>query len=205
MNAPGLAELVNISEVEALECEYGPGQRWHAVVEMEEANFFYWWRKIVEKANRRGEVVFAIQRPNGDVLVHTKSIYPVDLFRLPTGGIFPAESVLEGLQRETYEETGLTPAISRYLGMISYEFMYRGQRLFFASYVFLLRSDDTPPQPQDQSESITGMRYVSLEELKTISAGLRRLPAGWGGWGEFRAPPHDMVIEALESELKLID
>jgi len=201
VTAPGLDDLINSEEIEALGRRFGPSQRWHAVVEMGAANFSYWWRKIVQKANRRGEAVFAIQRPDGHVLVHTKSIYPLDLYRLPTGGIYPTESVLDGLQREVFEETGLTPTLNRYLGMVSYELRYRGRSLYFVSYVFLLKSDNSTPQPQDATESISDMCYVPLDELKAIAVGLRQLPEGWADWGEFRAPPHDMVIEALESEV----
>lgn len=198
--APGLDVLVDQAEVNELERRFGPGRRWHFVVEMGEANFRYWWGKIVRKANRRGEVVFAIRRPDGDVLVHTKSIYPFDVYRLPSGGIFPGESVIDGLSREVREETGLTLDADRYLGLITYEFRYRGISLYFVSYVFLLRADDSTPRPEDEGEAISDMRYVPAATIGTVAGDLRQLPEGWADWGEFRAPAHDMVFQALEED-----
>jgi 8-oxo-dGTP pyrophosphatase MutT (NUDIX family) len=200
MKAPSLDALIDSVELESLERRFGQQQRWHAVIEMGSANFQYWWRKIVEKVNRRGEVVFALQRSDGKVLVHTKSIYPAQFYRLPSGGIHPGESVLDGLQREVFEETGLTPMCEQYLGIVSYEFRHRGQPLYFVSYVFLLQTDDRYPQPQDTTETISDLRYVSLDDLRRIARDLRQLSAGWSDWGEFRAPPHDMVIEALAAD-----
>jgi 8-oxo-dGTP diphosphatase len=198
MEAPELHDLIDETEVSQLIAAYGPGQRWHTSVEMVPANFDYWWRKVVIKASRRGEVVLAIQRPDGQLLLHTKSIYPPGLYRLPSGGLKPGETVLEGLLREVREETGLSVEVDRFLGMVEYEFRCRERRLPFVSYVFLVQAGDATPYPEDTSERITDLRYVPLLEIERVAAGLRRLPGSWADWGEFRAPPHDMVVDALK-------
>ena len=100
VEAPGLADLIDEAEVTRLMGEYGRGQRWQLAVAMGETNFAFWWRKVVKKANRRGEVVLAIQRPDGKILLHTKRFYPPELFRLPSGGVHPDESVLAARKDE---------------------------------------------------------------------------------------------------------
>lgn len=65
-----------------------------------------WWN--VENTRRRdGEVVLFIRRRDGNLLLHTKDFYPERALRVPSGGIKPGEAVLDALQREVAEETGL--------------------------------------------------------------------------------------------------
>ena len=197
VEAPSLADLIDEAEVTRLMSEYGPGQRWQLTVAMGETSFAFWWRKVVKKANRRGEVVLAIQRPDGKVLLHTKRFYPPGLFRLPSGGVHPDESVLAAVERETREETSLAVTIDRFVGMIEYEFRHRRRRMSFVSYVCLVQADDSRPRPADSGEEITGLKYVVPTEIRRIADELRSLPQQWSDWGAFRAPPHDMVADAL--------
>jgi len=197
MEAPSLADLIDEAEVAHLMGEYGPGQRWQLTVAMGEANFSFWWRKVVKKTNRRGEVVLAIQRPDRKVLLHTKRFYPQGVFRLPTGGVHPGESVVAAAERETKEETSLAVLVDRFLGMIEYEFHHQGRRMYFVSYVCLVQADDSRPRPADTGEQITGLKYVVPTDIRRVAGELRSLPAQWSAWGAFRAPPHDMVADAL--------
>ena len=76
MNVPTLADLINEVEISELNADYGPGERRQVALEVSAQTFDDWLRKMVTKANRRGEVVLVIQRPDGQTLLHTKRFYP---------------------------------------------------------------------------------------------------------------------------------
>ena len=197
MNAPTLADLVEESEIARLAAEYGPFSRRQVEIEMSEAAFDFWWNKIAVKRNRRGEVVLAIQRPDGKVLLHTKRFYPSGIYRLPTGGVHLGEAVLSGALREAKEETGLDTRISGPAGMVEYAFRAGKLSMAFVSYVLLAQAGDATPLPLDEDEQISGFRYVPVADLRLVAAALRQLKDRWADWGAFRAPPHDMVADAL--------
>lgn len=196
MRYPTMADLVDEAEVAELGRRFGSAERRQVNVEMQPETFEDWVRAIVRK-NRRGEAVLAIQRPDGRILLHTKSFYPEGVFRLPSGGIHPDEAVLAGVTREAFEETGLEIAVHRFLGLIEYELRDDQRRLPFVSYVFLVGADDQPPVVQDSNERISGFRYVPPVALRHVAAELRGLGDRWSGWGHFRAPAHDLVAAAL--------
>jgi ADP-ribose pyrophosphatase YjhB (NUDIX family) len=197
MKSPLLADLVDEAEISQLFAEYGPGQRWRVSLEVSALTFDDWWEKIVSKPNRRGEVVLAIRRPDGQVLLHTKQFYPEGVFRLPSGGVHLDESVLTGMAREAKEETGLEVSVHRFPGTVEYELRHGQRRLPFISYVFIIYADESTPVAQDSEERITGFRYVSPLEIWRVAEQLRALPGRWSDWGHFRAPPHDLVADAL--------
>ena len=197
MKVPDLADLIDDAEVARLQADYGLGQRCQLRIELTESSFDYGWRKLVVKRSRRGEVVLAIQRPDGQVLLHTKLFYPPGIYRLPTGGVHPGESVLAGAMRESREETGLGITVTRFLGMVEYDFHQAERRMPFVSYVLLAQADDSIPTPEDESERISGFRYVPVIELRRVADALRHLPEQWADWGMFRALPHNIVADAL--------
>lgn len=195
--APRLADLIDESEIRELTARHGPTPRWQLSVEMSAVTFDYWWKKLVVKRNRRGEVALVIQRPDQQVLLHTKDFYPAGIHRLLTGGVFPGESVADSVRRETMEETGLRVSLERFLGLVTYEFRCQGRSMPFVSYVCLVQADATPPMPEDQHEQITGFCYVPPTELRRVAAQLRALTGDWAAWGAFRALPHEMAADAL--------
>lgn len=150
----------------------------------------------------RGEVIPVLQRPGGKVLLHAKKFYPDGVYRLLSGGIYKGESVLEALQREVHEETGLEAEIERFLGLLEYN--VRGtfgsathlrDGADFVSYVFLLSETDGPPMPHDESEEISAFREISWQAFGEAARALRSLPHEWREWGEFRALAHEFLAE----------
>jgi 8-oxo-dGTP diphosphatase len=194
-----LADLVDEEEVARLFAEYEPAERWQITRQVRAEFFEEWWQRLVIKGNRRGEAVLAIQRLDGQILLHTKPFYPEGVFRLPSGGIHPHEAVLAGTIRETQEETGLKVNATRFLGMVEYHFQSNQRELPFVSYIWLVRTDRGQPSAQDPNERISGFRYVPPEDLRSIADQLRALPQAWHDWGQFRAPAHDLVAAALRS------
>ena len=197
MKGPTLADLIDEVELAELNADYGPGERRRVTLEVSALSFEDWLGKMVTSPKRRGEVVLAIQRPDRRTLLHTKRFYPEGAYRLPSGGIHPGEPVLSGVMRETKEETGLDVSVDRFLGTVEYELCHGDQRLFFVSYVFLVRADNDRPVVQDSDEQITGFRYVAAPEIRGVAAQLRALPPEWADWGRFRALPHDLVADVL--------
>jgi ADP-ribose pyrophosphatase YjhB (NUDIX family) len=191
--------LIDETELAQLNERFGPGRCWHVSVDTTSSGREYWNRKLIGKADRRGEVALAIQRPDGQVLLHTKSFYPAGVFRLLTGGIRAGEPVLSGAMREAREETGLPVTLERFVGWVQYEFRCQEQRTPFVSYVFLMQTDNRPPLPEDNTELISGFRYVPPGELLQVAEQLRSLQTDWAEWGAFRAPAHEMVADALRS------
>jgi 8-oxo-dGTP pyrophosphatase MutT (NUDIX family) len=197
LKEPTLNDLIDEAEVSRLSAAYGPAERRQVPIEMQLPSFENWWERLVRKSNRRGEVVLAIRRPDGQVLLHTKRFYPPGVFRLPSGGVHPGEAVLAGAVREAKEETGLDVTVERFVALIEYEFRHGQRRLPFVSYVFVTQVGTGIPVVQDPDEQITDFRYVSPAEIRQVAAQLRALPPDWSDWGAFRALPHDLVADAL--------
>jgi len=189
-----LNDLIDEKEVAELARQYGPLERRHYVLEMGERTFAY-RQEVCD--DRRGEVALFILRPSGTVILHTKEFYPEGIYRVPTGGIGWREDVVTAVHREAREETGLTVAIERCLGVLEYEFRYRGETLPFVSYVFLLRENGGQLCPQDEGERITSLWEVHLSELEAVARNLRALEADWRDWGHYRAIAHSFVAEVL--------
>jgi 8-oxo-dGTP pyrophosphatase MutT (NUDIX family) len=197
---PTLADLIDEGELKQLQAEYGPGER-RSILRQVTAKFFdEWWRLLVLKGNRRGEVVLALRRPDGRILLHTKQFYPEGVFRLPSGGVHPGEPALQAAVREAMEETGLEVTVERLLGLLEYQFQHAGRTLPFVSYVFLVRAGAGRPAVQDPHERITAFRFVEAPELRGVADRLRALPESWSDWGHFRAPAHDLAAEALRGQ-----
>lgn len=162
----------------------------------------------IRRRDRYGEVLMAVRRPSGKVLVAIKTFYPRGAYRLPTGGIHHGERILDALLRETHEETGLETAVRRFLATIS----YRGRSTpeappLFHTFAFLLDELSGTLGALDTSERIEAWREMSPAELHDQAAVLERIATegtagiggSWADWGRFRAVAHRAVADALAS------
>jgi len=149
-----------------------------------------------ERKHRMGEVVLLLREKNGRILLHNKSFYPPGVFRLPSGGILPGESVLAAARREAQEETGLEIQDPRPLGVLSVTFQYGRQRQFFHSWVVLAEVEGEP-RPGDIGERIADFQWVSPDMLAKVAEELRALPPEWADWGRFRALAHEAALQWL--------
>lgn len=190
MNRPLLAP----SELEILTARFGPQPQHHATVVGDG-----WWEEVRQSLNRRrGEVLLVIQRPDGQLLVHTKAFYPPGAYRLLTGGISWEETAWAAMHREMAEETGLPVQSAAWWGLITYT-LYPSegaldQGLPFVSFVFHVRTEGEP-RTADRSEQIAAFRWVPPEALPEIAHRLEQLDRPWRGWGVFRAIGHRFVWE----------
>lgn len=187
---------VDPREVDALLARFGPAEQRHAELPMGEERFAFWHDKVQGSvADRRAEVALAVERPDGRLLLHTKSFYPAGVMRIPTGGIGPEESVLDALRREAHEETGLEVEIARWLGLVTYRFRQGPRALPFATYLFHVRVGMDPPRALDEEERISELRYVPARAIEAVLDDLLALPPSWADWGRFRALPHELLLD----------
>jgi len=177
----------------AIEGRCGPLPHTHFRLQVQ-ADFF----ADIERAQRKGrmgEVVLLLRRLDGHLLLHTKTFYPADIYRLPSGGIQPSEPVLEAARRELAEETGLSAPLHP-LGLMTYVLALGWRRLFFHSWL-VLADVEGEPAVVDSGERIVGFRWVEPAALRQIAENLRALPGDWHSWGSFRAAAHDGAVRWL--------
>jgi 8-oxo-dGTP pyrophosphatase MutT (NUDIX family) len=162
----------------------------------------------IRRTDRFGEVLMAVRRPNGKLLVAIKTFYPRGAYRLPTGGIHHGESIYDALVRETREETGLDTAVRRFLAAIT----YRGRSSataapLFHTFAFLLDEVGGTLGALDTDELIEDWREMTPAEVRTqatkleelVTPGTRSIGGSWSDWGRFRAIAHRVVADALEA------
>ncbi len=161
----------------------------------------------IRRRDRTGEVLMAVRRPNGKLLVALKTFYPRGAYRLPTGGIHHGESIHDALLRETKEETGLETTVRRFLATIA----YRGRSSptaapLFHTFAFLLDELRGTLGALDTDEQIEDWREMAPAELRAqadvldalATTGTRCIGGSWADWGRFRAIAHRAVADALE-------
>jgi len=168
----------------------------------------------IRRRDRFGEVLMAVHRPNGKLLVAIKTFYPRGAYRLPTGGIHHGERILDALLRETKEETGLDTAVRRFLAHIAYvgdgsaggNAGGRAPRIaVFHTFAFLLDELGGTLGALDADEQIEDWREMTPAELRAQAAvleelateGTKSIGGSWADWGRFRAIAHRAVADAL--------
>lgn len=186
---------VDEREYASLNGRFGPAVRRTYEIAMSPSSLDYWLKVIRE--SRPGEVAMVILRPSGRLLVHTKEFYPDGVFRLPTGGISWGEHVLDALEREVWEETGLAAEVLRFLAVLEYRFTDGTRQIPFLTYLFLLRHAPGNPSLQDAGERISGFDEVEASELNQVADALEGLGDDWLDWGRFRAVAHRVAAELL--------
>jgi len=182
------------AEIEQLGAVYGQPVSQHQVRDVSEASFRYFAGKL---GKRNGEVVLFILRPNGTLLLHTKDFYPSGAFRVPTGTLHEQEPLLDAVYRETDEETGLEVAVTRFLGVVEFEFRWSGQAILIPCYLFLLTELRGELRSRDAGERIAGFREVHPGALLAVAEHLENLTGGWEDWGWFRGLPHRLGFMLL--------
>jgi 8-oxo-dGTP pyrophosphatase MutT (NUDIX family) len=186
------------TETEALIARYGPTVQREFQLSLDEQGYAYWWQ--VKALVRRAEVVMVVQRPDGQMLLHTKEHYPPATYRFPSGGIGWGEMVLDALAREQWEEMSLRLPPASMPALIRYNMHHAEHTILYDSYVFVLRADDTPrPIPQDPDEAISDLCWIEPARLPVVSDHLRNVIRAWGEWGKFRAIAHDVIFEVMNS------
>ena len=134
------------------------------------------------------------------VAVVRKHTYPNDAYRMPSGGVHPEESFVDGAIREAKEETGLDIGLEGYLMYILVTFEHADESARWSTHVLLSRLLSGQLDPMDKSE-IADARWVDWEELLgKISSSLQG--TGLGGLA-YRAQLHEKIHEILADRGKI--
>ena len=130
---------------------------------------------------------------NGKIAVTAKHHYPPGMYRPPSGGMTPGESLEDGGAREAYEETGLSIILERYLLRIEVEFSSPTRTVNWTSHVFTARCIGGEIGPHDHHE-IREARWALPEEFPAFSALMRQSDSGGL---QYRAFLQDEVLARL--------
>lgn len=123
-----------------------------------------------------------------------KKGYPPGAFRIPSGGIHPEESFVDGATREAFEETGLSVRLDDYLLQIHASFVCDERLAKWTTHVMLARSIGGTLAPLDKAE-IESARWTTWPELLGQMNPLLR-ESGLGGL-RYRAGVHERAHEIL--------
>ncbi len=173
---------------------FGEFPIYYAVLDYGKDQFEHWRYIRTYKKNRRGEIAIDVRNRYDETLLHTKTFYPDNCYRILTGGVEADEPVLEGLERELLEETGLKIDECFLSAVVLYEFRYKNETLSFSSYLFHVTVNKDIPIVQDESERINGFRWADAAQFEVATRHLENLqPERWHDWGRMRAVLHRKV------------
>jgi 8-oxo-dGTP pyrophosphatase MutT (NUDIX family) len=126
--------------------------------------------RVVEQHRERGrahDVSLLIMRAEQAAVIR-KPGYPDGAFRIPSGGVHPEESFIDGAVREAYEETGLSVKVEDYLLQVHVNFTFDGNAAPWTTHVMLARPLDGEAEaelaPHDVDE-IEAARWMAWSEL----------------------------------------
>jgi len=148
------------------------------------------------KHGRAHDVTLLIR--DGDLLaVIAKPPYPPGVFRPPSGGLEPGESMEEGILREGREETGLDLEVVEYILRARVRFAARepAASIDWTTHVFDTRPVGGRLDPLDRHE-VREAAWVTREQLLgPIREGLR----SWSPAGiQYRWRLHDAIFAELD-------
>lgn len=171
---------------EGLKTRFGP-EAWIRSIPLkyESVRFFYRIKDLVEN-DRMGEVVFAVERPNGKFITVRSSEYPSGIFRVPTGGINHGEDIVEAVKREVSEELGLRADIVRFIGVYRIEISHGRERVWFYSFFFHLKETGGVLLEDASDDEVSEVLEVDAQGLEELAQRLLTIERDWKDWGSFR-------------------
>jgi 8-oxo-dGTP pyrophosphatase MutT (NUDIX family) len=153
-----------------------------------------------QKNDRNHDITVYIRKDERFVVI-AKHMYPPGLFRAPSGGLRPGETILEGIDRELAEETGCRVSLERFLLRTRVAFVLNDPDgvpddvIDWRSFVFSAAYRDGDFQFTDHRE-IREVRLAGLDEFEEFSRIMRATNiAGL----HYRAALHDTVKPLLQT------
>jgi 8-oxo-dGTP pyrophosphatase MutT (NUDIX family) len=141
-----------------------------------------------QKNGRCHDVTFYIEA-DGKIAVIAKPFYPPKLYRAPSGGLNPNESLEEGALREAFEETGLRIELTEYILRTNVVFECDLGKIPWHSHIFRATTTDRILAPTDHIE-IKEARWADPSEFALFGEIMRQSDKG-GLW--YRASLHEQI------------
>ena len=184
--------------IDQIKTSINPGA-WTKDVDITYNNQFLWNRAndLVQK-DRFGEVVFAVERPNGKIIVVTSKEYPKGVFRVPTGGIHYGEDIVGAVYREVKEELGLQAIIHQLFGILRIHFLHEGKSLPFYSFLFHVKETGGRLLLDATDDEVSDTMELDPEGLENTSRQLLTIQEDWKDWGRFRHSTTCAVAEYMK-------
>jgi len=186
--------FVKLEEIARMERLYGRPAEDRVAFEMARKDWSI--LKGSQVAGRAHDVTVYV-RQGDEVAVIAKHSYPPGIFRAPSGGVLPAESMEDGIAREMMEELGLEIVLRRYLLRESVDFSHSGMVVRWTTHVFTADPRSIDLAPQDHKE-IREARWISMDEL-TGRIG-EALAASHSAGLRYRAYLHRRVMQELSRQ-----
>ena len=152
----------------------------------------YEFIRSTQRDGRRHDVTAYIFK--GDqVIVIAKHFYPPGMYRAPSGGIRPGESIEDGIAREVLEETGTEILLERFLLRTAVDFTNASGVIDWMSLVFQARYVSGDFEFTDKRE-IREVRLAGLDEFASFGRIMRTLDLGGL---HYRAALHERLCPLL--------
>ena len=165
-------------EIARMERLYGTPAEDRVAFEMEKKE----WTALRRSQTRgRAHDVTLYVRHKEKIAVIAKHSYAPGIFRAPSGGVHPEETMEQGIAREIMEEMGVEVELQKYVLRERVDFSHEGQLIHWTTHVLTARPLSLQLAPQDRRE-IREARWIPLDELtgrigealaSSPSAGLR--------------------------------
>ena len=182
---------VSAGEIRRMEGLYGTPAEERTSIEMPAGEWRVLRRSQVH--GRAHDVTLFVLR-DGMLAGIAKHPYPPGIYRAPSGGVLPGESMEEGIQREMLEETGLQVRLKRYVLRVLVDFSHEGEVVHWTTHVFTGEALPGEMGPLDLEE-IREARWVPVEDL---AGRIREALLASGSAGlRYRAWLHDRVMAAI--------
>jgi 8-oxo-dGTP pyrophosphatase MutT (NUDIX family) len=178
--------------IAAWEQRYGSPRVWDQIQPITERD--YGIIKASQKHGRHHDITLYIER-TGVIAVIAKPFYPQGLYRAPSGGLEPGESLENGARREAMEETGLPIELGRYL--LRTNVIFRSSTLGdidWHSHIFSATTSQSRIAHTDHDE-IREARWAQPSEFATFGTIMRA--SEYGGL-HYRAALHEQVADMLD-------
>ena len=145
-----------------------------------------------QKKGRNHDVTVYI-RKDERLIVIAKHSYPPGLYRVPSGGLRPRESFVEGIKREMTEEAGCEIGLDRFLLRTAVTFTCGNDSIAWRSFVFTADFVRGDFEFTDRRE-IREVRLAEWHEFEAFGRIMRRTDIG--GF-HYRAALHDAVEKLI--------
>ncbi len=132
------------------------------------------------KHGRKHDITVFVQKESKIACIQKWSYQDTGIWRAPSGGANPGETLEEAAIREIKEETNLNISLNRFLLIVNATFSCNTEKEDWTSYVFHSTQVTGKIKPNDQKE-ICGAKWV---EKKLLLGAIREIMirTDWGGF-----------------------